>query len=389
MPVYIHIPFCARKCHYCDFHSFAGSQAQITPYLDSLERECQELRRMFGTIGVRTLYIGGGTPTLLNREQWQRLNEMIDRTFDLCEMEEYTVEMNPGTVAFPTLELLKSHGVNRISLGVQSFDRDELRSLGRIHSVEDVCKKVDMLKTLQFDNWSMDLMYGLPGQNMQTWENTLNQAMVLKPAHISAYNLKVEEGTPFYDQWQQGELDLPDEDTVIEMYEMARTVLRGNDYQHYEISNYCLHGKESKHNTAYWEHQEYLGIGSGAWSYLADTRYANPALLHDYIQQYAAATPVGNWAEFLQQKREITVCDLQCRMEDYIMLHLRIYAGISTKKFAEKFSVEFDKCFAEPLNKMLQLELMCRTDAGYRLSDKGVLLANEVMEAFFIDNLST
>ena len=383
IPIYIHIPFCEKKCNYCDFPSFTGSEQYIDIYLDCLENEFRELNRIGSRIQAKTIYIGGGTPTMLNEIQLKRLFIMLHKYIDINDIEEFTIEMNPGSVNNEKLKIIKQNGVNRISLGVQSLNDRELVVLGRIHNSNDVYRTIDLLYRNDFNNWNIDLMYGIPEQTVDSWIDTLAQVIRLMPKHISTYNLKIEENTMFYNLYQNKKLLLPDEEKIIKMYQHAIDNLIKASYKHYEISNFCIDSYQSKHNLIYWNNYNYIGIGASAWSFIGNIRYANPASIGSYIETYKNESLINSWYDILSKKNEIIECNLRCQMEDYIMLGLRKIDGISLADYKRRYLQSFEANFSKQIEKLLANNLMVKTNRGYKLTDKGVLLSNEVIEEFF------
>jgi oxygen-independent coproporphyrinogen-3 oxidase len=384
IPIYIHIPFCEKKCNYCDFPSFANqNERYINIYLECLENELKELNRISSLIQAKTIYIGGGTPTFLSETQLERLFIMLHKYIGINDIEEFTVEMNPGSVSNDKLKILKQNGINRISLGVQSLNDRELDVLGRIHNSNDVYRTIDLLVSNDFNNWNIDLMYGIPEQTVDSWIDTLAHAIKFKPKHISTYNLKIEENTKFYNLYQNKELLLPDEENIITMYQHTIDNLIKESYKHYEISNFCIDGYQSKHNLIYWDNYNYIGIGSSAWSFIGNIRYSNPTSIGSYIETYKSESLSSSWHDVLSKKVEIIDCNLRCQMEDYIMLGLRKIEGISVADYKRRYLQSFEANFSKQIEKLLAHDLMVRTNRGYKLTDKGVLLSNEVIEEFF------
>lgn len=373
-----------QKCFYCDFASHANREHEIDSYLDSLEEECVELLRLVTSVSARTIYIGGGTPTVLNEFQFERLLTVINKYIKTDQLQEFTVEANPGTLSKEKLQLMKRMQVNRISMGVQSLQHIELQILGRIHSVEDVFNSITLIKDSGFSNWSVDLMYGIPGQTMDSWNDTLTNIIALEPPHISAYQLKVEEGTPFYLQDQNQELQLPSDDESIAMYESAKDYLQRNTYEQYEISNYSKLGYHSLHNMTYWNYHNYLGLGANAWGYISNIRYQNHSEINLYQKQYQSSkeNKPAFWSEFFRSKVEYQTISMQMQMEDFVMMGLRKTEGISVFDFYQQYGVEFEQYFGKQIETMRNLNLLQKSENRYHLTKKGLLLSNEVISAF-------
>ena len=321
--LYIHIPFCRQKCFYCDFPSFAGREKKIDRYLQALEQEFALLRQRVNPkdnaidteskFAPRTIYIGGGTPTALNAHQLEKLLEIAQKYVVVAKAEEFTVEMNPGTVNKEKLLLLQQAGVNRLSVGVQSFDDHCLKKIGRIHTAQEAVDTIELAHNLGFGNISLDLIYGLPQQDREILTQSVERALTLPVQHISIYGLQLEEGTAFHRMEALGKLQLPTDELVETMHDYIVEKLPEAGYQRYEISNYALPGYESKHNLSYWQDVDYLGLGSGAHSYWQGTRYENPSSIDDYI----SALEAGRLPATLEEQ-----VDRQAHMEEIGRAHV-------------------------------------------------------------------
>ncbi len=289
--LYIHIPFCVRKCAYCDFTSFPDKTDRIPDYLHRLEREMDEAVSRFGDLAVDTLFIGGGTPSLLGGDDMKRLMDAAAKRFSIVPDAEITSEANPGTLDPEKLRAYRAAGINRLSIGVQAFDDRLLKALGRIHTRDEAIRAVLMAREAGFDNLSVDLMYALPGQTPEDWQNTLETAVGLPLRHISCYSLIVEDGTPMKALLDAKKAVLPDEETVVGMQHTAEAFLKDHGFERYEISNYAQSGYESRHNMIYWTRGDYLGLGCAAHSLMNGTRFANTASLEDYLAGKAGDPP--------------------------------------------------------------------------------------------------
>lgn len=383
--LYIHIPFCRQKCFYCDFPSFAGREKKIDKYLQALEQEFALLRqRLYQKDGAgdterkfapRTIYIGGGTPTALNANQLAKLLEIVQKYVAVAEAEEFTVEMNPGTVDREKLLLLQQAGINRLSVGVQSFDDHCLQKIGRIHTAQDAVNTIELAHNLGFDNISLDLIYGLPQQDREILTKSVERALALPVQHISIYGLQLEEGTAFQRMADMGKLHLPTDELVEAMYDYIVEKLPEAGYQRYEISNYALPGYESKHNLSYWQDVEYLGLGSGAHSYWQGTRYENPSSIDDYI----SALEVGRLPATLEEQ-----VDRQAHMEEYCFLGLRTAAGIDKNLFQQKFGVDLFTVYGRTIEKLVALDLLQHTARGIALTTLGMKYGNQVFGEFLL-----
>lgn len=280
--LYIHIPFCIRKCIYCDFFSVLYDESVAKTYIDAL---CQELylKKDFSTT-LKSIYIGGGTPSLLPSDCFRQLFNCLRNNFNSSSSAEITVEANPGTINESKINTMLSLGVNRLSIGIQSFNNDELKTLGRIHSSEDASRSIEIIKKEGINNFSVDLMYGIPGQTMDSWHNSISTAVGLSPTHISAYELTPEENTPLYKLIQSHKIDMPDEELILEMYNHAIDYFASCGYEHYEISNFALPGFKCMHNLNYWDRGEYIGVGAGAHSFINGRRSNNTKDITRYIE---------------------------------------------------------------------------------------------------------
>lgn len=388
LSIYIHIPFCVKKCAYCDFLSAPASPEIQEQYLHMLMQEIRQKAAIYADkYIVKTIFIGGGTPTTVSAELLCCMIEELYRQFSVDKAGEISIECNPGTVDACKLIQYRKAGINRLSIGLQSTLDRLLRILGRIHNYEQFLETFKEARKAGFDNINIDLMSGLPGQSLADYRNTLQQVLGLQPEHISAYSLIVEEGTPFYDM----ELELPDEDTERAMYELTEQMLHRNGYARYEISNYAKPGFESRHNSVYWERGEYLGIGLGASSlirrenpsvqlpvgltdeqrtpYLQEVRLKNITILEKYL-----AGDFGVEEEVILSKREA--------MEEFFFLGLRQMKGVSLAEFAEWFGEDTIDLFTDAIAKSVRDGLLCQEGSRLFLTRKGIDVSNVVFERF-------
>jgi len=368
MPVglYIHIPFCLKKCHYCDFPSYATfSEKDKINYINALRKEMGKA----ASRNVNTVYIGGGTPTSLSAEQIGDILKMVKNCFETLPDAEFTIEANPGTIDTKKLKVLKDLGVNRLSLGVQSLNKTTLRRLGRIHTNEDFRRSYKMSRQAGFKNINLDFIYGLPGQTLVSWKKTLKAVIELKPEHISAYSLSIEQGTRFFQLNESGRLKLPGEDAEAKMYEMAIEYLAGAGYRHYEISNFCCPGYECRHNQIYWNNDEYLGFGAGAHSYFQGLRWGNSPWPPDYIAMVNSGfSPAADWERL----------PLERKMRETAVLGLRLCEGIDLEKWRKRFAREIAETFGEEIRQLKDEGLIELDQKRLKLSKRGLLMANEV-----------
>lgn len=374
--VYIHIPFCRRKCLYCDFPSQAGDEALYERYTAALCREIAGRGGLLSDRVVDTVYIGGGTPTVLPERCLARLGRALRESFKLDPGLEFTVEANPGTVDGDKLAALLAMGVNRLSFGVQAFDDAVLAAAGRLHTAREAVAAVEAARRAGFANISIDLMYGLPGQSPESFRAGLEQAVRLPLRHISVYGLKVEEGTPFAAMAAAGTLALPDEDDEAAMYELAAAFLPRRGWGRYEISNYAAAGYECRHNLKYWRYQPYLGLGAAAHSFWDGERLANLVGAGEYIARMeAGACPV---AERERAGRETA-------MAEFAFLALRTAAGLDFASFRQQFGVDFLQQYSSIIGNLAARGLIERGAAGIRPTPAGMRYGNIVFGAFLPD----
>jgi len=362
--LYIHIPFCKRKCLYCDFCSFSGSENLMMDYSMSLAKEICDI----GECKIKTIFIGGGTPTYLSCEAWEIIGKSVKNLNKSRELE-FTVEGNPGTLSYEKLKFLKSLGVNRLSIGLQAVQNDLLKRLGRIHTYEEFLEGYNMARAMGFKNINVDLMFGLPNQSLDDWKDTLNTIVKLNPEHISAYSLIIEEGTEFYQSFNEGRLLLPSEDEERDMYRFTLDYLKSKGYEHYEISNFSKPGKESRHNLLYWDLDEYIGCGAGAHSYVDGKRYSNENSIDKYINRAV-------------NHADIHLNTLHDTMEEFMFMGLRKIEGISINKFNKKFKSNIFEVYGDVINKYLKTGLMSRDGDKIKLTDRGIEISNSVMCEF-------
>ena len=389
LELYIHIPFCARKCSYCDFLSFAAPERVYREYMDKLIEEICGQGPNFQEYRVSTIFVGGGTPSILPADLIMELFATLSENFDIALDAEVTLEANPGTLTMEKLEVYRQSGINRLSIGLQSADDKELKYLGRIHSYDSFLKSYQRARQAGFKNINVDLMSALPGQDVHSWKTTLKKVMMLKPEHISAYSLIIEEGTPFFERFGEPECkkgllsggqqenskkpetasevaaraavmtlpDLPDEDTDREMYHLTKEMMAAQGYERYEISNYAKKGYECRHNTGYWTGVEYLGLGLGASSYTYGYRYHNTEDLQEYLSLNLYE---GGAAA-------------------------RMMKGVSGSEFLERFGLNMWNVYGDVLKKLEQQGLIEVEAPMVRLTERGIDVSNVVLSEFLID----
>lgn len=360
--LYIHIPFCIKKCKYCDFVSFCDRSEYFDKYIDALLCEAKEYQGEY----IDTVFIGGGTPTLFDEEQLKRLITGIKTIFNIEDNAEFSIEANPKTLTENKLMVLKKSGVTRLSIGVQSFLDDELLKIGRVHNSNEAIETIKLAKNSGFSNINLDLMMGLPSQTKESLLETLKIAVCLEPSHISLYSLILEEGTPLYNEYKCGKYQQLDEETDRELYHVCVEYLREKGYNRYEISNFSKKGMECRHNIKYWECEEYIGLGISAHSYLNQTRFYNTDNFNDYMQK-----KYHNEDRIILTKED--------KISEYIMMKLRMCEGISKREFYEKFGVDIEEHLAQRLEKFINLKVMEKKNGRICFTDYGMDVSNSIL----------
>lgn len=392
--LYLHIPFCHVKCHYCDFTSYAGVLRLREPFVAALRDEIayagrQACREDGQKRRCRTIFFGGGTPSLLSAEQVALLLATARDAFDVDPDAEISLEANPGALEYGHLDELRSLGVNRLSMGAQSFDAALLRWMGRIHSPEDVERAFEAARAAGFDNINLDFMYALPGQTLESWIATLERALALKPDHLSLYSLIVEEHTPLHRWVSEGKVAPPDDDLAADMYEHARERLREAGYIHYEISNWARPGHECTHNLTYWRNLPYIGLGAGAHSWYAGRRFVEAKSLREYTEQMNASitSPRRETGAALPAAAVIEeeVISRELEMAETVILGLRLTAGVELADFERRYGQSLESVFAERLREAREAGLVETVEGRLRLTEQGTLLGNEVFAALLPD----
>ncbi len=372
--VYFHIPFCEKKCFYCDFNTFVTRGDEfVWEYLGALQKEMEQTVAETPPREIRSIYVGGGTPTYLDADQMSHFLQMIHRFFSPVQPGvEITVEANPGTTDLEKLRVMYEGGVNRISFGVQSFDDALLREIGRIHDRRQVYESIENARRAGFENISVDLMFGLPRQTLSMFENSLEEVIVLEIPHISAYSLKVEENTIFYRREQQGQLPLPSEDEERIMYDRLKERLDHAGFRQYEISNFARPGYESIHNMTYWCNEPYYGIGAGAHGYVGGVRHVNAGPLKRYIRMVEEGLP-------RVESREVSCTE---SMEDFMIMGLRLLDGVEKERFHRWYGCSLDEVFGGTIRELVDRGLLEENEIAVRLSREGIPLGNEVFARF-------
>ena len=371
LELYIHIPFCVQKCQYCDFLSGPSDQETRDRYIKALRAEIQAVQGV-EAYEIVSVFIGGGTPSVLKAEAIASIMETIQKKFCFSPDAEITIESNPGTVDLAKLNAYRETGINRLSLGLQSTDSKELRMLGRIHTYEEFLQSYQWAREAGFQNINIDLMFAIPGQTGEAWRAHLRQVAELKPEHISAYSLIIEEGTPF----AECELDLPDEDTEYQMYEDTAEILERYGYRQYEISNYAKQGYMCRHNAGYWQRLEYLGFGLGASSLYGGMRFSNTHQMQEYLKESRNPDQI---------RKDVTVLSRNEQIEEFMFLGLRMTEGISEKKFEENFDVRLMDIYGDILQKYEETGFMEHIETKWRLTRKGIHVSNHILADFLLD----
>lgn len=370
--LYIHIPFCKQRCFYCDFPTFSGKDHLREEYVDAL---IKEIRDKCTKYLIKTIFIGGGTPSYLGENELEKLLKTVSE-LNLSKNIEYSMECNPGTVNEEKLKIMKKYGVNRISFGLQSCNDELLKNIGRIHTFKEFLENYKLARKIGFDNINIDLMYGLPNLTIEVWKDTLEEICKLKPEHISAYSLIIEEGTVFYNLYEKDKLKLPSEDDERIMDKMTKDILINNGYHQYEISNFSLKNRECEHNKVYWSLDEYIGVGSASSSYINGYRLTNESNIGEYIRRV--------------KSNEDTVVDKyknlrEDEIEEFIFMGLRMLSGIDLLKFNRKFGLDIYSIYKNVIEKNIDDGLLIINKDRMYLTTKGVELSNRVMSDFILE----
>ena len=388
--IYIHIPFCQRRCNYCDFVTYAGMEQYLPPYIDALIKEFRIVTRNAFKFPVHTIFFGGGTPSLVPVKFYDRILNALSNYFVISNDCEISIETNPGTLSGNFLKGLKALGFNRLSLGVQSMQPSDLQRLERIHSVAEIYTSISAARRAGFNNINLDLMFALPWQSLANWENTLRKAIVLQPEHFSLYSLLIEPSTKLFNWYQKGLVALQDQDKEGAMYEFSINCLRESGYRHYEISNWSKNNQKSdyrcQHNLQYWRYQPYLGFGAGAHGYAHKSRTANVTGIFDYCDRITAGA--RHEIAFPQSPATKTLISLEIssQMKEFMMLGLRLVdEGVSNDKFFSLFGYSLRDVFGKEISRLIKnglVEFGGEDPSILRLTKRGVLLGNQVFMAF-------
>ncbi|ADG05951.1 radical SAM family heme chaperone HemW [Kyrpidia tusciae] len=371
--LYLHVPFCARKCYYCDFNTYVAKPEVWERFVQALVREIRALGRLYPDTVLETVYAGGGTPSLLSCRQWQQIFEALRGSFHLASDAEISLEANPGTVDCEKLQVLRELGVNRLSIGAQSFNRELLRKLGRSHGPEAIVHSVELARSVGGFSLNLDLMFGIPGQTMEDWRQSLAAAVELGPDHLSAYGLKVEEGTPYSRWYDQGVLDLPSEDLEAKMYTALMEFMDKTGYEQYEISNFARPGARCRHNLVYWNNEPYLAVGPGAHGYVDGVRYVVVRNVPVYMEL------AWEGSSTVEERHEVSDEE---EMEDTMILGLRLLEGVGDDRFAQRHGRSLFDVFSEPVERYLRSGLLVQEGSRVRLAREALWISNEVLQSF-------
>ena len=376
LELYLHIPFCVSKCKYCDFLSAPSGEEQRQIYVERLCRRIRYWSDVIHNYGyeIVSIFVGGGTPSILTEAQITQVFEAVHESFPIREDAEITLEMNPGTDVKDKLPVYRELGINRLSMGLQSADNEELKCLGRIHTYEDFRQVYQWAREAGFTNINVDLMSAIPGQTLESYEDTLRKVADLEPEHISAYSLIIEEGTPFYERYGEGRHaeELPDEDIERQMYVRTGEILEDYGYYRYEISIYAKDGYECRHNLGYWDRKEYLGLGAGASSLMDHIRWKEP----DHIGPSTGLV--------LEEREDFTRLRRKDEMEEFMFLGLRKINGVSEYDFYKSFRVSMDEIYKESIENLIKEGLLVREEDRIRLTDRGIDLSNYALSQFLL-----
>lgn len=368
--LYIHIPFCAKKCDYCDFLSWPAADTVQKAYVEALLAEIRGISQEESNgREIVSVFIGGGTPSLIEASDVERILETLRKLFSFSPDTEITIEANPGTLTREKLDLYRKAGINRLSIGLQSAENRELETLGRIHTWQDFLESYQEAREAGFANINVDLMFAVPGQTYENWIRNLRTAAALKPEHISAYSLIIEPGTPFAER----KLNLPDEDTEYRMYEDTASVLEEYGFRQYEISNYARNGYRCRHNIGYWNRTEYFGIGLGASSFVGEKRFRNTEKMEEYLQYSGCPGRI---------RRDIVRLTLKEREEEFMYLGLRMTEGIREEEFKRQFGTDLKTVYGEVLEKYRHMGFLEKNGDFWRLTRKGIHVSNWILADF-------
>lgn len=372
--LYVHIPFCKQKCYYCDFASFAGKEGLENDYIKALCKEIKETFKKLDEYIIDSIFIGGGTPSILSVENMKILFSEINKLNKALDIE-YSMECNPGSLNEKKLKVMKEYEINRISIGLQATQDKLLKSIGRIHTFNDFKNNFELARKIGFNNINVDLIFALPNQNLEEFKETLEIICKMKPEHISSYSLIIEEGTAFYKLYEKDKLNMPSEELERDMYSEGKKILKDNGYNQYEISNYSLKGKECKHNLKYWEMKEWIGVGSNSSSYIDNKRIKNISGIKEYIEK------INNnempYEEIIENSENDNI-------EEFMFMGLRKTEGISEEDFYKRFNKKLDDVYKDVIKKYEKQEFLLRNKGRLYLTEKGMAVSNIIMADFLL-----
>ncbi|MEN8905894.1 MAG: radical SAM family heme chaperone HemW [Clostridiales bacterium] len=371
--LYIHIPFCKSKCNYCDFNSFTNIEHLSVKYLESIKKEMYNKLDLIENYKIDTIFIGGGTPSILDNSFYYNLFEFLNKNLNIENNNEFSIEVNPGTIDENKIRFYKESGINRISIGLQAWQDKLLKYIGRTHRRSDFLNFINILEKFNFNNINVDLIFGIPYQSLFEWEETLNNVLEFNFKHLSIYSLKIEDDTRFGDMLRKKDLIPLDEDLDRQMYYMAKKLTGKNQYNHYEISNFAHNGFECRHNLKYWNCNEYIGIGAGAHSYIENSRYSNILGINDYIRRNINNEPI------IFEKENI---DYNEKIKEHIILGLRLIEGINLIDFENKFKINIKDLYYDKIKLLIHKNLIIEDDLYLKLTEKGLDLSNQVFIEF-------
>lgn len=373
--LYIHIPFCKSKCYYCDFASFSGQENIIEKYIENLMKELKLYKSLMGNYTIKTIFIGGGTPSHIDGKYIKRILDFVNLNFNTKDLEEVTIEINPGTLDLKKAKIYKEAGINRISIGVQTLNDKDLKSIGRIHTENEFYESYEVIKKAGFTNINLDFIFGLPDEKIEDVEENLNKIKDLKPSHISYYGLILEEDTILYELDKKGKLNIPSDAEEREMYYLIKKSLKNMGYNHYEISNFALDKKECKHNLLYWAIDSYIGVGLSSHSYFNKRRYWNRNNFNEYFSDLDKnKLPIEGGEEI----------PLEIEISEFAIMGLRLIKGIDKKIFGKRFKRDINYYFKEVADKHIEDGLLTEDENFLKLTSKGLDLSNRVEVDFLL-----
>ena len=375
MGLYLHIPFCKARCYYCDFNTYAGMETYFEEYVQALIAEMQLYYKEYGRVPIKSVFIGGGTPTILHYTQIEKIVQAIYKYFDLHHDIEFSIESNPGTLTRIQLQRIRAIGINRLSIGLQAVQNQLLMQMGRIHRFEDFLENYQTAREVGFDNINADLIFSLPSQTIDQWDESIQTLINLGLDHISCYSLILEKGTKFYNDYKKGNLTPLDDEVDRKMNDLAVEKMTKAGYHHYEISNFAKQGKECKHNILYWKAEEYFGLGLGAHGYYKGARYSNVLDMKEYISKINLGQNVMLTYEKLS---------LEDKIEEYMMLGLRLIDGIAKNEFKYHFSMDIEEVYKKVIDQHKKLDMLEETETHLRLTKKGIDISNTILAEFLL-----